>query len=157
MKNIETLNKTVISKENIDIQLMQEQKPQQENSTLSLKSKLIRDYKAYDFTLWGAEDSLNELSHHLGLLYDSQQLARVSDVMEHFGLEPDTDAYDCWWGLDYLKDEDEDEDEVGKSLVVTEFTKGEFNDQRLIQVLKKMEKAKGLTSMSWEQVFLLDL
>ena len=129
----------------------------QTENTLSLKSKLIREYQGFEFSLWGEEESLAELKQLLGRLYDDQQLVRVSDVMTSLGIEPDADAQNCWWGLDYLKDEEEDEEEDGVALVVTEFTKGEFNEERLIKVLKKLEKAKGLSSMDWEQVFLLDI
>ena len=124
------------------------------------KPNLIREYDAYEITLWGAEESLEELKGLLERMADEQGHMRSSDVMKAVRIPSDDEDEDIWWNKGYMKDAEDDEDEEednGPGLVVTEFTKKDFQESRILKVCSKLENKKGFTSYAYERVFLLDI
>lgn len=121
------------------------------------KPNLIREYDAYEITLWGAEESLEELKGLLERMADEQGYMRVSDVMKALGIPSDDEDENIWWDKGYMKDDEDEEEESKLGLVVTEFTKKDFQESRILKVCSKLENKKGITSYAYERVFLLDI
>jgi len=121
------------------------------------KPNLIRDYDAYEITLWGAEESLEELKGLLERMADEQGHMRASDVMKAVGIPSDDEDENIWWDKGYMEDVEDEEEENGLGLVVTEFTKKDFEESRILKVCSKLENKKGFTSYAYERVFLLDI
>ena len=111
------------------------------------KPNLIREYDAYEITLWGTEESLE----------DEQGYMRASDVMKAVGIPSDDEDENIWWDKGYMKDDEDEEEESKLGLVVTEFTKKDFQESRILKVCSKLENKKGITSYAYERVFLLDI
>ena len=118
---------------------------------------LIREYDAYEITLWGAEESLEELKGLLERMADEQGYMRASDVMKALGIPSDDEDENIWWNKGYMKDDEDEEEESKLGLVVTEFTKKDFQESRILKVCSKLENKKGITSYAYERVFLLDI
>ena len=121
------------------------------------KPNLIREYDAYEITLWGAEESLEELKELLERMADEQGYMRASDVMKALGIPSDDEDENIWWDKGYMKDDEDEEEESKLGLVVTEFTKKDFQESRILKVCSKLENKKGITSYAYERVFLLDI
>jgi hypothetical protein len=121
------------------------------------KPNLIREYDAYEITLWGAEESLEELKGLLERMADEQGYMRASDVMKALGIPSDDEDENIWWDKGYMKDDEDEEEESKLGLVVTEFTKKDFQESRILKVCSKLENKKGITSYAYERVFLLDI
>ncbi len=121
------------------------------------KPNLIREYDAYEITLWGAEESLEELKGLLERMADEQGHMRASDVMKAVGIPSDDEDENIWWDKGYMKDDEDEEEESELGLVVTEFTKKDFQESRILKVCSKLENKKGITSYAYERVFLLDI
>lgn len=121
------------------------------------KPNLIREYDAYEITLWGAEESLEELKGLLERMADEQGYMRASDVMKAVGIPSDDEDENIWWDKGYMKDDEDEEEESKLGLVVTEFTKKDFQESRILKVCSKLENKKGITSYAYERVFLLDI
>lgn len=121
------------------------------------KPNLIREYDAYEITLWGAEESLEELKGLLERMADEQGYMRASDVMKALGIPSDDEDENIWWDKGYMKDDEDEEEESELGLVVTEFTKKDFQESRILKVCSKLENKKGITSYAYERVFLLDI
>ena len=121
------------------------------------KPNLIREYDAYEITLWGAEESLEELKGLLERMADEQGYMRASDVMKALGIPSDDEDENIWWNKGYMKDDEDEEEESKLGLVVTEFTKKDFQESRILKVCSKLENKKGITSYAYERVFLLDI
>ena len=121
------------------------------------KPNLIRDYDACEITLWGAEESLEELKGLLERMADEQGHMRASDVMKAVGIPSDDEDENIWWDKGYMEDVEDEEEENGLGLVVTEFTKKDFEESRILKVCSKLENKKGFTSYAYERVFLLDI
>lgn len=121
------------------------------------KPNLIREYDANEITLWGAEESLEELKGLLERMADEQGYMRASDVMKALGIPSDDEDENIWWDKGYMKDDEDEEEESKLGLVVTEFTKKDFQESRILKVCSKLENKKGITSYAYERVFLLDI
>ena len=129
----------------------QEQEVEEEiepETNLTPNEKMIstEEYDKYEIHLWGNEDGLQELSDLIEGLENEQELAQVSLIMRAIGVKHDNDDDDVWWSTCGVMDGD-----GFFSLIIYEYIKCRFNEERLGRVIRKLKNANGIDpGIGWE-------
>ncbi len=111
------------------------------------------EYDAYEIHLYGKQESLEEMKQLVESMEKEDGLVRSSDLMREVGVEPDADADNIWWETEGVDFDDDDE----LYLTIYEYTQKDFDQNRIISILRTLKNPKGLTSIEWEKIWLLNL